>query len=287
MGRIVFALSLVAGSAWAQDHDKILTPYPGAKLVRKSGSEFERYEVVLGPAKDDKYSKVEVKEGRVTRFHYESPEGRSPFEIFTNYKNALKKGGFEILFSCVERECGNSYGVANAEKGIGWMPESGSHYLAARAKNTWVSLHVTPRSGYVHFVTEKAMEDDLVKVDAAALAKGIEDEGHIAVYGILFDTGKDEVKPESAPVIAEIMTLLKNRPGLKLHVVGHTDNVGNFEQNLALAKRRAASVVKALTKQGVAANRLRPDGVGSLSPVASNKSDAGRAKNRRVDLVQQ
>jgi outer membrane protein OmpA-like peptidoglycan-associated protein len=81
--------------------------------------------------------------------------------------------------------------------------------------------------------------------------------------------------------------LLKQDPKLKLHVVGHTDSVGELKFNMDLSRRRADAVVKELTtKHGVASARLRSDGVGPLSPVASNKTDEGRAKNRRVELVE-
>ena len=109
----------------------------------------------------------------------------------------------------------------------------------------------------------------------------------MALYGILFDTNSAAIKPESTPTLQEIAKLLKSQAGLKLLVVGHTDNVGSFEANLDLSQRRAASVVKALTSgQGVSASRLVPVGVSFAAPVAPNKTDDGRARNRRVQLVE-
>jgi len=125
-------------------------------------------------------------------------------------------------------------------------------------------------------------------VDAKALRAGIQTDGHVAVYGIDFDTGKADLKPGSAPVIAEIVRLLQDDPNLKLHVVGHSDAVGVLDANTALSRRRAEAVVKELTtRQGIMAARLRPDGVGPLVPLATNDSEEGRARNRRVDLVKQ
>jgi len=127
-----------------------------------------------------------------------------------------------------------------------------------------------------------------VKISADALTKGIGSVGHVAVYDILFDTGQANVKPESAAALAEIAKMLAANSALTVHVVGHTDNVGPLAQNLDLSKRRAQAVVTALTTtHKVAAARLRADGVGPLAPVASNDTDAGRAKNRRVELVKQ
>ncbi len=134
----------------------------------------------------------------------------------------------------------------------------------------------------------KAMQAGLVTVDAAALASDITRTGHSAVYGIYFDTGKADVKPESDAALKEIAKLLQQNAALKLHVVGHTDNVGQLASNMDLSHRRADAVVKVLTaKYSVAAARLDAQGVGPLAPVASNESEDGRAKNRRVELVKQ
>ncbi len=81
---------------------------------------------------------------------------------------------------------------------------------------------------------------------------------------------------------------MSQNPTLKLHVVGHTDNAGDLAMNMKLSQARAAAVVAALTtKYGVPANRLNPYGMGPYAPVASNKTDEGKAKNRRVELVEQ
>ena len=132
------------------------------------------------------------------------------------------------------------------------------------------------------------MESGLVTVNAAALAGDISRTGHSAVYGIYFDTGKADVKPESDAALKEIAKMLQENPALKLLVVGHTDNVGTLASNMDLSKRRAAAVVQVLTAtNGVAAARLLAQGAGPLAPVASNGTEEGRAKNRRVELVEQ
>jgi OmpA-OmpF porin, OOP family len=132
------------------------------------------------------------------------------------------------------------------------------------------------------------METRMVAVDAATMAKDVATTGHVALYGIYFDTDKTDLKSESAPTVQEIAKLLKQEPKLTLYVVGHTDNVGGYEYNMDLSARRAAAVVKELTtRQGVDPKRLKPAGTGPLSPVAPNDTEEGRAKNRRVELVKQ
>ena len=125
-------------------------------------------------------------------------------------------------------------------------------------------------------------------MSASEIGKSLTTQGKVAIYGIYFDTGKADIKPDSKPSLDQIAAFLKAEPGVKLHVVGHTDSVGGFDSNLALSRRRAEAVAAALVKDyGVATGRLVGNGVASLAPVASNASEEGRAKNRRVELVLQ
>jgi outer membrane protein OmpA-like peptidoglycan-associated protein len=177
-------------------------------------------------------------------------------------------------------------------------------YLAAKRSrpegDVYVSVYVATNRGNYHqetldhpmilldVIDAVPIETGMVTIDAAAMAKDISSTGHVALYGIHFDTDKSDPKPESQPTLQEIAKLLKQDASLKLYIVGHTDNVGLFDYNIALSDRRAAAVVKELTvKHGIAATRLKPAGVGMLSPVAPNDGGEGRARNRRVELVKQ
>jgi len=116
----------------------------------------------------------------------------------------------------------------------------------------------------------------------------IQTTGHASIYGIYFDFNKADIKPESEPALKKIARLLRQNPDLKLYVVGHTDSAGRLEYNMKLSKARANAVMNELTtKYKISAGRLKAYGVGPLAPVASNKTDEGRAKNRRVELVEQ
>ena len=111
--------------------------------------------------------------------------------------------------------------------------------------------------------------------------------GHAAVYGIYFDTDKADIRPESEPTLEEITKLLSKDGSLKLYLVGHTDSTGEFAHNMKLSEARANAVMNALvSKHAIPAARLRAYGVGPLAPVASNRNEEGRAKNRRVELVE-
>jgi OOP family OmpA-OmpF porin len=280
---------LVAQRPAVQGHP-LIPPYPGSTAGPPAKTvDFDEFDIPIGPARDRKFTKLEHVEGRMTSFYYGRPKDRSQLEIFRNYEGALKAAGFQTLFTCTGPECGTQ----TNHPPLGYIPSGNeARYLAAKLArpegDIYVAMHVQPLDTRFVIVESKPMATGMVKISADALAKDINATGHVAVYDILFDTGKADVKPESAAALAEIARLLAESPKLTLHVVGHTDNVGALAQNLDLSKRRADAVVAALTTtHRVPAARLRADGVGPLAPVASNDSEAGRAKNRRVELVKQ
>ncbi|MCX7879294.1 MAG: OmpA family protein [Ignavibacteria bacterium] len=111
------------------------------------------------------------------------------------------------------------------------------------------------------------------------------DEGESFVRPIFFDFDKWEIKPESYPIIEEIVDQMFARPKLRLEIQGHTDNIGTVEYNQALSERRAKAVYDALVSRGVEPKRLRWRGFGMSQPIATNETEEGRAKNRRTQFV--
>jgi outer membrane protein OmpA-like peptidoglycan-associated protein len=154
-------------------------------------------------------------------------------------------------------------------------------------KETWIEVRTYSNNYRLNIVEREIMKQEIV-ADANAMGDDINSTGHVSVYGIFFDSGKSDLKPESDSAIIQISKLLTNNASLKLYVVGHTDNVGNIDANMKLSNDRANEVVKTLVANyGIAADRLKSYGVASLAPVASNDTEEGRAKNRRVELVKQ
>lgn len=150
----------------------------------------------------------------------------------------------------------------------------------------WCKAFTNRSFALVQVLAPKGRDRRMVVVKADEMAKAIDTTGRVALYGLLFDTDKAELKPESDPTLAEIAALLKGNPTLAVVVVGHTDNVGAYDYNIDLSKRRAAAVVAALAKRhGVPAERMRAAGVGMVAPTAVNATEEGRAKNRRVEVV--
>lgn len=279
----------VAGS---KDHP-LISRYPGMVITSYRVNEFNEFILPLSkvdPATGRSFAKSQKLEGKVTRIYYEYPEARSTLEIYHNYEDALRKSGFVALFTCdSEQTCG--FGIVNLvqENSDQWGGQQRhlSAKLSRSAGDVYVSLHI--RTGVQLDVIElKPLQSGLVTVDAAALDNEISTNGHIAVYGVFFDSGQAEVKSESDAALAEIAKLLKLKADLKLYVVGHTDTVGNMRSNIDLSQRRADATVKVLVnKHGIAPSRLQAWGDGPTSPVATNKTEEGRAKNRRVELVVQ
>ena len=139
----------------------------------------------------------------------------------------------------------------------------------------------------IDIVEGKLREQKMVTVKAEDMAQQISSAGSVALYGIYFDFNKAEIKPESNPTLEQIAKLLKSSHDLKLLVVGHTDNVGSFASNMDLSQRRATAVANVLvTKYQVDKNRMMPVGVSFANPMSSNKTEEGKAKNRRVQLVE-
>lgn len=212
-------------------------------------------------------------EGRCTRIAYNTVNEEkypSPIQVSRNYQNAVKKIGGVVIYD----EMGSGGGATTMK-------------LVRGAEEVWVRVGVgNDGRNYQLIVVEKAGMEQVVTADADAWKSDIGATGHAAVYGIYFDTDKSVVKPESEPALKEIANLLQKDPKLNIRVVGHTDASGDLAHNMTLSEARAKAVVEALTtKHLIAAARLTAHGVGPLAPVASNDTEEGRAKNRRVELV--
>jgi len=155
-------------------------------------------------------------------------------------------------------------------------------------KELWIYVNSSPGSANQDNYGIISIEVDAMKQEVTALdiRGSIDSQGKIALYGILFDTGKADIKPESEKAISSIATYLKENTSVNVYIVGHTDNVGSYEMNQKLSKSRGESVKNYLvTNYGISATRLTGDGVGPICPVTSNDTDEGKALNRRVEIV--
>ncbi|RYF82431.1 MAG: OmpA family protein [Comamonadaceae bacterium] len=215
--------------------------------------------------------------GLRTELIYKVPnaaDGATPKYITTNYANALKSIGGELLQDPARNSVGDR--------------------LTARVRVdgrlVWAHVSGTGRPVGGHWASYKlvVLQEDAAAqvVSAQRMLDALGQSGFIALY-IPFDTAKSDIKPEAQSVVGEIAGLLRTQPALKVSIEGHTDNVGTPAANKALSESRARAVMQAVVAQGIAADRMRSTGHGQEKPVADNRSEEGRAKNRRVELVKQ
>jgi outer membrane protein OmpA-like peptidoglycan-associated protein len=303
----------------ATDHP-LLSRFQGARLVGHGVKQFDEVRLPAGKhvgVKDGKavFEKDLRLEGKHTRIAYNYAKDRSSLEVMRNYQAALEKSGLKILFSCAKDACGASFGEFMLNTRLdGQFIKGGSEYwspfnygrnderylLASGTRPDKTVVHVAvyvvepvqDKNGgiYLEIVESLPMETGKVSASLSAsdMAKSIATEGRVAVYGVYFDTDRADVKPESKAALGEMAKLLQQNPAMKVHVVGHTDNQGTLAHNVDLSQKRADAVVKALAAEfKVDARRMSAKGVASYAPVASNDQEAGREKNRRVELVKQ
>jgi len=271
---LVLLLSL-AVSCWAQSTDysgykdpSMFTRLPHYFLVGEGSFVDAPFDGVEFTTK----SGTQRVEGHHLKYSYSFDEsaGTHPgfLQIIRNYQAAVRKIGGQVL----------------SEDGV----RRTTIRVTSKAMETWVAVEAfNDGKEYELDIIEKQLMQQDVIANAAAFQSGLNENGHVEVPGILFDFGRSEIKPESEPALNEVVKLLQSNPGLKLWVVGHTDNVGSVDANLKLSASRAAAVVKALGQKGMDEARLAAHGAGPYAPVASNATDGGRGRNRRVELVAQ
>ncbi|HQZ17171.1 MAG TPA: OmpA family protein [Vicinamibacteria bacterium] len=246
-----------------KDHP-LFTRMQGMRLATCRMVDFDKFDFKTGKA-----TTVSV-EGRRFEIKYQMPPGPpapSPLAIIRNHQQAIGAIGGSMAWE------DQRYTILK---------------LIKDGKEVWAQVDTAWGRGYMLTIVEKQAMAQEVTASAELFKSGLKTTGHVEVPGIYFDTGKAELKPESDAAVAEIAKLLKADPSLKVYVVGHTDNVASLDLNLKLSQARAEAVAQALVgKHGIAAARLVGRGAGPLAPVASNDSEEGRAKNRRVELVKQ
>lgn len=267
-----FLLLTFVPAAFAQQDDQpqdaesckdspLIKRFPGSHINSCDNKEYEQAEMPVGRDKDN----GDINKTFEGEYHYwdiGTREGTSEIQLFRNFESAFQSGGFHVDY------------------------EDKPNRITAHKGNTWILMDLKGAFYYQTIVTVKEMKQE-VTADASSLADEINKSGHVAIYGIHFETGKSAIQPDSADTLNQIVKLLGDNPDLKLRVEGYTDNQGNAAANQALSEKRAQAAVAWLGAHGVAAGRLSAKGFGQANPVADNGTDDGRAKNRRVELAKQ
>lgn len=247
----------------SQDHP-LLTRMQNMYIAVYKTAEFDQFAFKTGA------KTTEPVEGRKFEIRYATRKGSvapTPVAIIRNHQQAVAKIGGSTVYE------DNRYTTLKVVKD---------------GRTIWVQVDTAWGGGYYLTIVETQAMTQEVTASAEVFKTGLSSTGHVEVPGIFFDTGKSILKPESDAAVAEVAKLLQADPALRVYVVGHTDNVAALDLNLKLSQARAEAVAQALvTKHGIAAARLTGRGVGPLCPVASNDTEEGRARNRRVELVRQ
>jgi outer membrane protein OmpA-like peptidoglycan-associated protein len=268
---IIAACVAVPGILAAQDDREgckdspLLTRLAGCSISSCSKSDFDAAELALKTSGDNRTKHVE---GKVEKISY-SCTGKSALQVRRNTEQALRGAGYAIDFT--------GYDVP-------------VHYVTGHKGGLWLAVEASELTGDSQYTFTSVATEEMTQEmtsDAKAWAGEINKSGRVAVYGIEFDTGKATLKPQSEKTLSQVVALLQGQPDWKMKIEGHTDATGTREGNQILSQQRAAAVVGWLVKNGVAGGRLAPVGLGDTKPVADNKTEEGRARNRRVELVKQ
>jgi outer membrane protein OmpA-like peptidoglycan-associated protein len=263
----IMALTLLPAYGQEQDAEgckdsTLIQRIPGSSIHSCEHAEFDSVQMPVGKNANGEPVLKDI-EGEKWYWDMGNREGLSDVQVYRNFLNALERANWKIDFQ-------NPNSQITAHKGEDYVffdnLNAGFYYQTI-----------------VHL---KQMKQEVV-ADAATLDNEIKQSGHVAVYGIQFETGKADILANSEVALNQIVQLLQEDSVLRLRVEGHTDNQGNAASNQALSERRAQAVVAWLIAHGVAASRLVAQGFGQIKPIADNTTEDGRAKNRRVELVKQ
>ncbi len=312
---------MISTSIFAQDFNEIkeikdakdyplVSRFQGSKLIFYKKTKWDTYKlpVYKDNTKEPNYKSPLVLEGQVERWQYVTTPDNNPAYVMKNFESAFKKSGYKILLEGkpgddfeegVASFYGDYYGSQedlNLEKfGFGF-DAIGKHKAIIISKTNKNGKDIYIAEVISDFDNVTVITQDVIEVEEAetgmvtakSINEGIAANGHIAIYDIHFDSGKSEIKPESAEALKNIAEYLNAHSDKKYIIVGHTDNTGDFEANLKLSQERADAVKNELvSKYSVKSEQLKTYGDGQTAPVATNSTDEGKAKNRRVEIVEQ
>lgn len=263
------AASDPADTESSSEHPEV-SRFPGFYIDNSKHNDFNEFSFASKNRDRDGQPVGELKAGKYWFIDYILKDGArqpSAVELMRNYENAFRKLGGGMVY----RD----------------PPESAVYRMPlGPGGERWVQINIDSEGArYQLNIVDVAPMTQKVEMSAGEMASALSKHGHVALTGILFDTGKASIKPLSEVLLKEVLAMLGSDKALNLAIEGHTDNVGNAKSNAELSRHRAEAVVAYLVDHGVQAQRLKASGKGDSVPVADNRTEDGRSRNRRVELV--
>lgn len=269
-------LSLWLGATVAQAQDSAHQDHPllsgmtGFAIKNKSARDADTYALEKVAGKLPGQSLPWLIDGKVTRLEYRpTSKGSGPLAVFRSYQQAIAKLGGKQL----------NTGFTLSDDGVQYNPHVFS--LTAGKTPVVVVLQLDTSNYYLNIIEQQPLVD---KVTAGQLASELQANGVATLY-IEFETAKAALNNDGRAVAKEVAALLQANPALRLSIEGHTDNVGQAADNKRLSLERAEAVMRFVVASGIDAKRLTAVGHGQDYPIADNRREEGRSKNRRVELV--
>ena len=271
---LLLAIFIIPVQANEVPEHSFIRPFPDSVLATKISKHenYSSYEFYFMNEDTNKREKKLIK-GEFWRLIYEvrtasgeRVKGISILEFFENYKAAAEERGGKVVFQDVAQMV---LTIPRDDGGITWLRVSGNAGLGQQ------DLIIIDEEAFVQSLT----------FGPKALKEALDKNGRVILYDILFDYDKASLKQESDKQLQFVLTLLIENPELTLEIQGHTDNQGEDAYNLTLSQQRAETVRRYLALFGISPEQLTAKGYGEIQPVATNDTEEGRAKNRRVELV--
>lgn len=297
MRRLAFLLVWLAGMAQAQEFS-----LPGARLVAQDSTDAGSVRLPRVPWNPAMVP--DLAEGVISRQVFVLPESSSTtLQLIEPVRKSLEEAGYEQVFTCSDAACGgfefrfqlDLIGEPEMHVDLGDFryvlmehPTAEVHAvsLVASRSRTEGFLHVT-RVAQAEFSMPQSEPAEEVPAEATqeGLILSLTSNGRVVLGDLTFATGSSDLGLGPFASLQELAGWLADNPSARVVLVGHTDAVGSLEANTALSRRRATAVMTRLVELAVNPAQLQAAGAGYLAPLATNLTEEGRARNRRVEVV--
>ena len=281
----------------------------GAEATVKIGPRADRYEIPAGAFSQEERPMLQLSGSVIWRAYRIDDPDLTVAAVAQGYRERVSGDAYKVLLDCHARACGGfdfRFGISLLPAPAMRMDVQNFEQISVRRvqDDSYASILISRalKAIYVQIVTVEASEAAVAITNAPEapeetdklvpqrpsdrdLMQELEEHGHVQLDGIEFATGGAQLSESSAIKLDQIANLLINQSGLNIMIVGHSDNEGGLDANIALSRSRADAVLGALVARGVSARRMEARGIGFLSPLVSNATPEGRAMNRRVEIV--